>query len=343
MRIVHISNFTMKWNGESFFTIPYKLNNGLTRLGHNVFSVCDRDIADGYLLGIRSAGKAHANRKVREICREIRPDLVILGHCTLIAPETVSSIRSIVPDARIAHWNCDPLFHPDIMQRLQSLAPLVDATFVTTAGPYLDAITSAGGRAFFMPNPVDRSIETERAFENAAADVDLLFMGSPLKERTAICDAIRTALPELRFQTPGMGAPSVFGAELFDLLRRSKMGLSLNRRDDVPFYASDRMSIMMGCGLLTFVDRRTRFHDIFGPDELVSFDGVDDLIAKLRYFQLHGEERRAIARRGWAHIHDIFPETRVAAWVVDATLSDAPAPPPWPAFASERRRNAERA
>ncbi len=333
MRIVHVSNFTVKWNGESFFTIPYKLNNGLTRLGHNVFSVCDRDIADSYLLGIRNAGIRHANRKVQQICEEVRPDLVLLGHCTLISPSMVSSLRQIVPGVRIAHWNCDPLFHPDIMQRLRSLAPIVDATFVTTAGPLMQSIAQAGGRVAFMPNPVDKSIETLRVFEKDDLGIDLLFIGSPIKERVAVCETIRKEIPDLKFETRGFGgAPAVFGARLFDLLGRSKMGLSLNRRDDVYLYASDRMSIMMGCGLLTFVDRRTGFEVIFGPDDLVLYDDVGELLEKIRTMKSDDGLRREVARRGWEKIHEIFSETRVAEWILGVTFRQRPAHPPgWPA------------
>jgi hypothetical protein len=332
MRIVHVSNFTMKWNGESFFTIPYKLNNGLTRLGHNVFSVCDRDIADSYFLGIRGAGRQYANRKLQRICEEVRPDLVLLGHCTLISPSTVASLRDIVPRVRIAHWNCDPLFYSDIMRRLRSLAPLVDATFVTTAGPLMSEIAEGGGRVAFMPNPVDKSIETIRVFEKVELETDLVFIGSPIKERAATCEAIRRAIPDLKFETHGFGgAPAVFGANLFALLGRSKMGLSLSRRDDVFLYASDRMSIMMGCGLLTFVDRRSGFDTIFRDDELALYGDLNELVDKIRMMKADDARRKETARRGWQKIHEVFSETRIAEWIIGVTFGGLPRQPPaWP-------------
>lgn len=335
MRIVHVSNFTVKWNGENYFTIPYKLNNGLTRLGHNVFSVCDRDIADSHFLGLRALGRGHANRKVLRICEEIRPDFLLLGHCTLIEPDTVAAIRAHIPGLTIAHWNCDPLFFPDNMARLKALAPLVDATLVTTAGPLMRSIAEADTRVAYMPNPVDASIETLRVFEHADVPIDLLFMGSANRERAAVCDAIRTAVPGLAFETRGFGgAPPVFGAALFALMGRSKMGLSLSRRDDIPLYASDRMAIMMGNGLLTFVDKRSGFDRLFGPDELVTFDGTADLIEKIRALKNDDARRREIARRGRAKIHELFDSTRLAAWIVEFTFENVSSPfPEWLAAA----------
>lgn len=329
MKIVHVSNFTTKWNGDNYFTIPYKLNNGLTRLGHNVFSVCDRDIADSLLFGIRAAGRAYANRKLRAICEHVRPDFLLLGHCTLIAPQTIESIRRLIPGLHIAHWNCDPLFFADNMARLKALAPLADATFVTTAGPLMQSIAEGGRRVAFMPNPVDTSIDTLRAFEMDALPFDLVFMGSPVAERAALCDSIRERLPELKFETRGFGgAPPVSGARLFDFLAQSRMGLSLSRRDDVPLYASDRMSIMMGNGLLTFVDRRTGFESLFSPDELVLFEGVDELVDRLRALKADDAARKRIAFNGWRKIHEIFSETRVAQWIVDVTLGRTSSPAP---------------
>ncbi len=325
MRIVHAANFTVKWNGEHFYTIPYKLNNGFARLGHNVFRYCDRDVADSYFLGLRAFGQGHANTKLRLICEQVRPDLLLLGHCTLITPETIIAIRKSIPDLRIAHWNCDPLFVPQNLERLRQLAPLVDITLVTTAGADLEQVSQAGGRVTFMPNPLDKSIESVRAFDNPDADIDLLFTANPDRSRTEICDAIRRGIPDLNFHFYGFGgAPNLYGAMAFDIAARSKMGLSLSRRNDVFLYSSHRMSLLMGCGLLTLIDRRTGFDTIFTPDELVFYEGLDELLDRIRHYKAHDDERRAVARRGWQKAHAIFSETLVAQWILDTAFATPP-------------------
>jgi hypothetical protein len=311
----------VKWDGNHFYGIPYKLNNGLARLGHHVFSFCDRDIADSYLLGLRRAGQGHVNRKLLRVCEQVRPELVLLGLCTLIRPETIASMRAAFPGLRIAHWNCDPLFDAPNLKRLKLLAPLVDATFVTTAGDALKSIVELGGRAAFMPNPVDRSVESLRVFETPDLGTDLVFMGNPDRSRTAICDRVRSRLPELNFVIRGTaGMPGAYGADVFDLLARSKMGLSLSRRNDVFLYSSDRMSMMLGCGLLTFLDRKTGFDSLFGDDEIAFYEDLDDLVTKIRRFAADDGRRADVARRGWRKAHEIFCETLVAQWIIDATF-----------------------
>jgi hypothetical protein len=324
MKIVHASNFTIRWNGEGYYTIPYKLSSGLTRAGHFVFNYCDQDVARAHPLRWRKLGEGRANDKLIDICREVRPDLLLLGHCTLIHTDTVRAIREQHPQLRIAHWNCDGLFVPSNLARLQALAPIVDASFVTTAGDALAPVVRDGGRVCFMPNPVDRSVESLKVFESENLPNDLVFLtgfDAFDAEKREICNAIRSRLPNLKFDVRGLfGNPGVYGAKMFDVLAQAKMGLNLSKRSDVRLYSSDRMSQLMGCGLLSFIDRRTGFGEIFGPDELVTYGDIDELVQRIDYYRAHDAERRNIAERGWRRAHAIFNETLVAQWIVDVTF-----------------------
>jgi hypothetical protein len=328
MKIVHASNFTIRWNGEGYYTIPYKLSSGLTRASHYVFDYCDRDVARANPLRWRKLGEASANQKLIDICGEIRPDLLLLGHCTQIRTDTIRRIRQTHPQMRIAHWNCDGLFVPANLARLQALAPLVDASFVTTAGDALRDVVRDGGRVCFMPNPVDRSVEALKVFESESLPNDLVFLtgfDSFDREKRDICDAIRSRLPDLKFDVRGLyGKPGVYGAKMFDVLAQAKMGLNISKRSGERLYSSDRMSQFMGCGLLTFIDRHTGFGDIFGPDELVTYGDIDELVERIDYYRAHDAERRSIAERGWRRAHAIFCETLVAQWIVDVSFERTP-------------------
>jgi Glycosyl transferases group 1 len=324
MKIVHASNFSLRENGANYCGIPYKLSSGLTRLGHFVFNYSDRDVANANPLRVRALGAGRANTKLIGVCKEVRPDLLLLGHCTIVKPETVSAIRDTHPSIRIVHWNCDGLFVESNLARLRALAPLVDMSFVTTAGEDLQQVVSGGGRVCFMPNPLDCSIETLRVFERDDVPNELVFLTGFNRydaEKLELCDAIKKRLPELKFDVRGLyGAPGVYGSELFDVLGRARMGLNISKRNDVYLYSSDRMAQLMGCGLLALVDRRTRFDEIFAPDELVTYEGTDELIARIDHFRNHDGERKAIAEKGWRRAHEIFSETKVAQWILDATF-----------------------
>ena len=341
MKIVHASHFSIRDSGANFYAIQYKLGNGFARLGHFVFNYSDRDAADVNPLGIRSLGEGRANRKLIEICEQIRPDFLLLGHCAIIKPETIAAIRNAHRGIRIAHWNCDGLFVERNLARLRELAVAVDATFVTTAGDDLRQIIERGGRAAFMPNPVDASVETLRVFEKSDVANDLVFLtgfNKYDKEKLEICDAIRAGLPDLKFDVRGLyDVPGIYGAELFDVLGNARMGLNVSKRNDVYLYSSDRMAQLMGCGLLALVDRRTRFGEIFRNDELVVYGGIGDLIEKIDHFRNHDNERKAMAERGWRRAHEIFNERIVAQWILDVAFGNPPSQDyAWPTKVFER-------
>jgi hypothetical protein len=324
MKIVHASNFSLRDNGANYYAIPYKLSNGLTRLGHFVFNYSDRDVASANPFRIRELGVGRANKKLVGVCHEVRPDLLLLGHCTIIKPETVAEIRAAHPGIRIAHWNCDGLFVEKNLARLKALAPLVDMSFVTTAGKDLRQVVEPGGRATFMPNPLDKAIETVRVFEHDSVANDLVFLttfNAYDKEKLEVCDAIKARLTDLKFDVRGLyGVPGVFGADVFNVMTNAKMGLNISKRNDVYLYSSDRMAQLMGLGILALIDKRTRFDEIFGPTEIVTYSGTDDLIDKIDYYRRRDNERKKIAENGWRRAHAIFSETAVAQYILDRTF-----------------------
>ena len=324
MKIVHVSNFSLRKAKHAFYGLPFKLTNGLTRLGHCVLNFCDRDVADSYAAGIRVLGQSYANRRLIALCADVRPDLLLLGHCAIIQPETIEAIRRAVPGISIAHWNCDALFIPSNVARLQALLPLTDATFVTTAGASLEALAAAGGRAAFMPNPIDSSIETLRVFEKEHVENDLVFITGTRRygsDKGELCRAVKDSAPAIKFDVRGLfGGPCVYGAKFFDVLANAKMALAISEKNDVFLYSSDRMAQLLGCGLLTFVDRRTGFDSIFSDEEIVFYEGSNDLIEKLLHFNAHDAERRRIASKGWQRGHGMFNEMLVAQWIIETTF-----------------------
>ena len=322
MKILNVSNFSMRWDAFNFWGIPYKLSNGFIRQGHHVINFSDRDIANSFFMGIRKLGVGPMNAKLIRVCREVKPDLLLLGHCKQVWEKTVAAIREELPCMRVAHWNCDTLLNPENLTHLHCMAPLADATFVTTAGEQLGWVSQAG-RAAFMPNPVDSSIESLRVFERNETENELVYCTRSDPEKIEIVDLIRKEIPDLKFDCHGLfGRPEIHGAAMFETLAQAKMGLNTSRHNNVFLYSSDRMSLLMGNGLLTFIDARAGFDTLFDDDELVSYDSGEDLIEKIRFFRKNDSERRRIAERGWKRAHELFNGTRVAKYIHEVTFGE---------------------
>ena len=50
-------------------------------------------------------------------------------------------------------------------------------------------------------------------------------------------------------------------------IAQSNMGLNLSRGKPIKYYSSDRIAQLMGNGLLTFIDEKTKFSDFFSKKE----------------------------------------------------------------------------
>ena len=109
------------------------------------------------------------------------------------------------------------------------------------------------------------------------------------------------------------------------------MGLSISRPDDIYLYASDRMSQLLGNGLLTFVSRTTGFQDLFGEDEIAFFDGSEEFVDKLDFFLGNDRSRQEVAEAGWRAAHAMFASDRIAKYILERSFAEPLSETyPWP-------------
>jgi hypothetical protein len=217
----------------------------------------------------------------------------------------------------------------------------VDAIFVTTAGPQLKRFAADRSFVAFMPNPVDRAIETPRAFEAEQMSTDLILpvgddsprqLGDRRRPPSQIADDLRSRLPALRLTTPGLGSPRLRGRRYFEALQGARMGWALSRYSDQPWYASDRMAHMLGSGLLTFLDAKCGFEQVYAEDEVVFYTGLEDLVPKLAALLQDDARARATAEKSWRKTWAVFEVGRVFDYLLDQLYREGGAKEtPWPA------------
>jgi hypothetical protein len=315
--------------GKSHY-IPKKLVNGFTRNGHNVFCFNDRDFARySNIFRSRKWGIAPLNKKLIEICEEFAPDLIVLGHCEMIWNRSLKAIRAVCPGVKIVYRNVDPLIHAQNVKDISRRIGFVDGIFVTTAGDALKQFSSAEGFVAFMPNPVDRAIDTGRSFENDCP-TDLFFAGGPLGVEDARRDLVKALMskrPGLKLSVHGCGVNKdyLFGKAYMNSLAQSKMGLCLNRTYDYYWYSSDRMTQYMGNGLVTFLQRGTGFEAFFGEDDLAFYADEGELLQKIDAFLADDARRVLVAENGWRKVHEAFSAEKVTQYILDTTFGLEPA------------------
>ena len=327
MRILNVADFNWMTGSErdtvnlSLFDICRKLGFAATRAGHLVVEFSDRAVARR---GI--GGWTTANRRFLQTVDELKPDLILLHFADIIRNETLLEAQKLSPGVKIADINIDPIDTEKNQRRLGLRTGFVDALFVTTAEPSLGRFAGPGAFAAFMPNPVDRSVETGRASEVDAPAYDLLFpatddrsreVGSGFISPAEAASRIAGAVPGLRLSTPGIGGqPRARGQAYLAALTSAHFGWALSRRATLPLYASDRMAHMFGSGLAVALDRRAGFERFYEPDEAVFYDDLPDLAASLRTLLQEDGEARNIARRGWERTWTMFESGRVLAYLL---------------------------
>src|SRR3546814_8017311 len=95
-----------------------KLLHGFIRLGCNVQVFNDREVARvSTPLLSSAAGRAAANRKLLQTCRNFQPDLVLLGHYKIIENRTLDALRASCPGQRIAYRHVETLTDEENHQR----------------------------------------------------------------------------------------------------------------------------------------------------------------------------------------------------------------------------------
>jgi hypothetical protein len=342
-KILHVAHFGRKPIGAFQHSVERKLSNGLIRNGHAVVNFSDRDMARAASwLGHRKFGAGAANRELRNLCRSMEPDLLLLGHADVIAPATIADIRDDLPSLRVLQWNVDPIFDDGNVERIASKLDVVDATLISTAGEALRPLARPGKALGFLPNPVDYSIETGRNHENRDPPYDLFYSCGNGEKLRRTCGKewrpddlillLERASPGLRPLLAGLrGQPQIAGAQYQRALEAAAIGLNLSRRNDILLYSSDRLAQMIGNGMATLVDRDTGYTTLFGGDELAFFSTTDELAEQVRRLIADPAHRQKLARSGRERYHSLFNEQIVARYVVDVALGTLdPSAYPWP-------------
>ncbi|MES9879527.1 MAG: glycosyltransferase [Sedimenticola sp.] len=327
MKIIQVGNFDRTHHFHVFYNTDYRVFLGLVRNGHMVIQFSDRDAArESNFLSSKGLGKKSLNEKLINAVKEVRPNLVVLGHADLIDNETLDSIRQLLPSIKIAQYNVDPVFNEKSMKGFRRRIRSVDSSFITTAGEVLKKFSRNNHILSFMPNPVDLAIDTARNFEKVDLEYDIGFSSSG-PYRCEVMTWLIKHLPGAKFNWIGnKGSNRLYGAGYMNFLASVKIGVNIPHLDDAksrPYlYSSDRMAHYLGNGHLVFLDKASCFSDCYSENEVVFFDAKAELLEKLRYFIEHDDERQCIAENGYLKAHGQYNSNLVAKYIIERTFEE---------------------
>ena len=325
LRIVLAANFDIRGFGERYnASVDVKISNGLIRCGHAVLPFSYRDVARNETpFRSKRYGKGRMNRRLIQTCENVEPDLLCFGHSELVTPETLARIRERFPKMKLCLWYHDALWDTHKLGHIHARLPYLDTVLVSTGGEEMRQFKRPGNRVAYFPPPVDPSIERHRNFARSDLPIDLLFCGrvSGAEERERFMRDLRDRLDGVHFDLNGpFGTPLVFGARYDRKLSAARMGLNFSRQNDHYMCSSGRLSQLVGNGVLTFSPRVPGMERLFGEDEILYFDGLDDLVEKILRFHADDAARRRVAEAGWKRAHASFECRRVCRYMIETVM-----------------------
>ncbi len=330
MQILHVSDFKYLRLKTCFQnSIASKISNGLIKNGHGVINYPERDLCRYFGFGhMNKFGKKRLQKHLIDFCKSTKPQIVLLGHADNVEPQTLGQIKQMLPNVRFVQWTCDTITAAAHYKNIVSMSKFldyVDTIFVTSGQKeQFEQFKTDKNVISFIPNMVDKAYEFNRMFEQDAPN-DLLcccggsrhFFGKQTDMNQLVEDLI-SQIPDLKVFYMGMhGSPALSGFDYMQAFANANMGLNVSCLNDIYMYSSDRMAHLMGNGLLTFIDKKTGFSDLFNDQEIVFVESFEELRDKIAFYKNHPQEAKKIAKNGWQKYHEMFSDVVATKYMID--------------------------
>ena len=184
---------------------------------------------------------------------------------------------------------------------------------------------------FYIPNPSDDSFETLNNFSKPC-NVDVFFALShgvhrgvlksgKIDDRINFLKELYTITPDVKFDIYGIDkVQPIWADHYFKTISNAKMGLNLSRGDAIKYYSSDRITQIVGNGLVCLIDEKTQYRDFFNNSEMVFYKNVSDLSEKILKISRDEKLRKKIAKNGKKKYMKYFNSSLVAEFIINKTL-----------------------
>ena len=139
--------------------------------------------------------------------------------------------------------------------------------------------------------------------------------------RESFINELKKMNKKIKFDIYGMNnVQPIWGDNFINQISKSSMGLNLSRGEPIKYYSSDRIAQLLGNGLLTFINRKTRFDDFLTNKEIVFYDDINDLSYKINKYNRDKKNALKIAKKGRSTYLKNFNSTIVADFILSKTL-----------------------
>ena len=181
--------------------------------------------------------------------------------------------------------------------------------------------------------PVDKNIECFDVFKLKPQN-DIFYAmshgvnratlkGGKIDNRVNFLNKLIKKIGGIKYDFYGFGKQEpVWGNEFYKSLLNSKMALNLSRGSPTKHYSSNRIASLMGNGLMVFIDKKVGMNNFFNSNEIVSYNNIDELADKIRFYKKNDKSRISIAKKGKEKYFKLFNEVKIAKYIIDNSLGN---------------------
>ncbi len=335
LKILHVSTFDEKNDHRLFnISIANKISKGLIRNNHDVINFNYRAYIKKNLI---SGKNSLINNKIINICNNYRPDLLILGHNNVLDTNSIELIKTKYK-SKIILWYEDALGHrgkgPNWRENLSLIEKnnlLIDNYFLTTHPSEISTSINRK-KMFFLPIPVDENIENLELYKNNYKYKDLFFAFShgvnfgKLKrgksdERETFINDLMNNFPKINYNILGVSNHEPkWNYEFYKELSKCKIALNLSRGMPLRYTSSNRIASLIGNGIYTFIDQKTKFSDFFDENEMGFYKNINDLGKKIEILLSNPKKLQKFGRLGKKKYFELFNNKKIVKEIIDFTF-----------------------
>ena len=142
-----------------------------------------------------------------------------------------------------------------------------------------------------------------------------------IDDRIQFLNKLKSMTPNVKFDLYGIDkVQPIWADHYFKTISNAKMGLNLSRGEPIKYYSSDRITQIIGNGLVTLIDEKTHYRDFFNDQEMVFYKNVSDLAEKILKISKDEKLRKEIGRKGKKKYLKFFNSTEVAKYLIKKTF-----------------------
>ena len=331
LKIFHISQFDERNDFRLFnISVASKISKGFLRNNHDVINFSYRNYLKRNLLKKNEL----VNNKILSITENYRPDLIVLGHNNFITRENLDKIKGKY-NTKITLWYEDALGHkgdgPNWKQNLNLIEKnhdLIDSYFTTTHPDEIKSIINKS-KLNYLPIPVDENIENLEIYNSKNKYKDLFFALShgvnfgKLKkgktdEREIFLTNLMKKFPNINYNILGISNEKPkWNYEFMEELSKCKMALNLSRGKPIKYTSSNRIASLIGNGIYTFIDKKTKFTDFFNENEVGSYSNINELGNKIENLLSNEKKLYEYSRNGKNKYFKLFNNKIISKNIVE--------------------------